>query len=221
MTENFGITNVAQPGKVRPGYIGRALPHCEMRISNDGEVLTRGPAHMQGYFKDAERTREAHTEDGWLRTGDMGEIDEEGRLRIVGRAKEQFKISKGKYVAPSPIENRLAAFPRIEACMVAGASFAQPFALAMLPMGQWEALRDADERAEFTKALAAHLAQVNEQLDPHERLDFVAVVPEQWTVEDGFLTATLKLKRNALENHYAESFARWLAAATPVVWHDQ
>lgn len=223
MTENFGLTNVTQPGKSRTGYIGPVLSHCEMKISEDGEVLSRGPAHMQGYFKDPEKTRETLTDDGWLRTGDMGQFDEEGRLRIIGRAKEQFKTSKGKYVAPAPIESRLAAFQRIEACMVAGASFAQPFALAMLPAGQWDALCAASEpsaRAAFTAELTAHLELINEQLDPHERLDFIAVVPEQWTIDGGFLTPTLKLKRNVLEQHYAAWFERWLDAKTPVVWHD-
>src|SRR3546814_12500373 len=84
---------------------------------------------MQGYYRDPQRSAEAMTADGWLRTGDLGDIDELGRLRITGRAKEQFKTSKGKYVAPAPIENLLGANSRIEAVCVAGADYAQPFAL--------------------------------------------------------------------------------------------
>jgi long-chain acyl-CoA synthetase len=141
-------------------------------------------------------------------------------LKITGRAKEQFKTSKGKYVAPAPIEGKLLSFTRIEACMVTGASYAQPFAVAMLPLGSWEKLKAADERAEFTEELKAHLAAVNDQLDPHERLDFVAVAHEQWTVENGFVTPTLKIKRNVVENHYAPFFEKWSKAKSSVVWAD-
>ncbi len=149
----------------------------------------------------------------------MGAFDEQGRLKIVGRAKEQFKTSKGKYVAPAPIEGKLASFSRIEAVMVSGVAFPQPFALAMLPAGQWGALQAADARREFTEELSAHLIVVNDQLDPHERLDFIAVVPEQWTVEAGFVTPTLKIKRNVVESHYNKYFEVWAKQRKPVVWH--
>jgi long-chain acyl-CoA synthetase len=208
------------PGKSRIGYVGHPTGCCEVKLSDTGEVLTRGPAHMQCYFKEPEKTRETMTDDGWLRTGDLGEFDKEGRLKIVGRAKEQFKSSKGKYVAPAPIESKLSAFTKIEACMVTGVSFPQPFALAMLPLGQWEALKDGDARKAFTAELSAHLKAVNLQLDPHERLDFVAVVPEQWSVEAGFVTPTLKIKRNVVEKHYAGYFEQWSKARKDVIWHD-
>jgi long-chain acyl-CoA synthetase len=220
MTENFGLSNTSIPGQSRIGYVGNAAACCEVKLSDTGEVLTRGPAHMQGYFKEPEKTRETMTDDGWLKTGDLGEIDAEGRLKIVGRAKEQFKTSKGKYVAPSGIESKLSAFTRIEACMVSGATFEQPFALAMLPAGHWNVLQAPDARRVFSDELTAHLAIVNAQLDPHERLNFVAVVPEQWTVESGFVTPTLKLKRNVVEKHYEVHFEQWAKVRKPVVWHD-
>jgi long-chain acyl-CoA synthetase len=188
-----------------------------VKLSADGEILTRGPAHMQGYYKEPGKTAETMTDDGWLRTGDLGAFDDQGRLSIIGRAKEQFKTSKGKYVAPAPIEGKLAAFTRIEACMVTGSAFPQPFAVAMLPAGDWAAV--TAQRAEFTAALKAHLDAVNAQLDPHERLDFIAVVPEQWTVESGFVTPTLKLKRNVLEKHYGAFFEAWAKQRQSVVWH--
>ena len=220
MTEQFAFATSSMPGRSRIGYVGEATPCCEVKLSDIGEVLTRGPAHMQGYYKEPEKTAETMTADGWLRTGDLGSFDEQKRLKIVGRAKEQFKSSKGKYVAPAPIEGKLAAFTKIEACMVTGVSFPQPFALAMLPLGQWDALRAGEARKEFTADLTAHLAKVNEQLDPHERLDFVAVVPEQWSVESGFATPTLKLKRNVIESHYADHFQTWAKQRKKVVWHE-
>lgn len=103
--------------------------------------------------------------------------------------------------------------------MVSGVAFPQPFALAMLPMGQWATLKTGG-RDEFTTELAAHIKAVNAQLDPHERLDFVVVVSEQWTVEEGFITPTLKLKRNVLEKHYGPHFDKWAAVRKPVVWHE-
>jgi long-chain acyl-CoA synthetase len=219
MTEQFALATTSLPGKSRVGYVGSASPCCEVKLSDTGEVLTRGPAHMQGYYKEPEKTRETMTDDGWLKTGDLGEMDAQGRLKIIGRAKEQFKTSKGKYVSPAPIESKLGAFTRIEACLVSGVAFPQPFALAMLPAGQWDTLKAPDARKEFGDELAAHMLVVNEQLDPHERLDFVVVVPDQWTVESGFVTPTLKIKRNVVEKHYAGYFETWAKSKQKVVWH--
>jgi long-chain acyl-CoA synthetase len=219
MTEQFATATASIPGKSRIGYVGNATSCCEVKLSDSGEVLTRGPAHMQGYFKEPEKTAETMTADGWLKTGDLGVMDEQGRLKIVGRAKEQFKTSKGKYVSPAPIETKLGAFTKIEACLVSGVAFPQPFALAMLPAGRWDTLKAADARKEFTGELEDHLKLVNETLDPHERLDFVVVVPEQWTVESGFVTPTLKIKRNVVEKHYGDHFENWAKARSKVVWH--
>ena len=220
MTEQFAYATTNMPGKSRIGYVGSATPCCEVKLSEIGEILTRGPAHMMGYYKEPEKTAETMTDDGWLKTGDLGEFDDQKRLKITGRAKEQFKSSKGKYVAPAPIEGKLASFMRIEACMVTGAGHPQPFALAMLPLGQWDALKAPAARKEFTDELSAHLKTVNAQLDPHERLDFVAVVPEQWTVEAGFVTPTFKIKRNVVEKHYEPFFEAWGKTRKPVLWHE-
>ncbi len=220
MTEQFAACTSNLVGRSRVGYVGNALACAEVKLSETGEILTRGPAHMQGYFKEPEKTRETMTEDGWLKTGDLGEFDDQQRLKIVGRAKEQFKTSKGKYVSPAPIESKLSAFNKIEACMVTGLGFAQPFALAMLPLGRWDALKAPEARKAFSEELAAHLKAVNAQFDPHERLDFVAIVPEQWTVESAFVTPTLKIKRNVVEQHYAAYFEAWGKLRQAVVWHE-
>ena len=107
MSENFNYSHLTMPGRGRAGYIGNPYPEVDCKLSDEGEILIKSPGNMLGYFKDPERTQEAFTEDGYLKTGDRGEIDEQNRLRITGRVKELFKTSKGKYVAPAPIENIL------------------------------------------------------------------------------------------------------------------
>ena len=219
MTENFGCSHGSRVGRARIGYVGEVWEGTEQRLSPEGEVQTRGPTTMLGYYKEPEKTREAFTVDGWLRTGDLGEIDELGRLRIVGRLKEQFKTSKGKYVAPSPIENKLSTHPAVEACCVVGASFPQPFALLMLNAEIAAACAaDAGRRAELSASLQQLLSQVNPTLDDHEKLDFLVVVTEQWTVENGLITPTLKVKRPSIEACYAGQFEPWARRKQSVIW---
>ena len=218
MTENFGLSHGSRVGQARIGYVGHAWDGTEHRISPEGEVQTRGPTLMMGYFKEPEKTAETLTADGWLRTGDLGEIDEAGRLRIVGRTKEQFKTSKGKYVAPAPIENKLSTHPAVEACCVTGASLPQPFALLMLSAEAMKAGTSPEKKAELMASLAAHLKQVNSALDDHEQMDFLVVVPDNWSVEAGFITPTLKVKRNMVEATYGKQFAQWAAQKQKVIW---
>lgn len=144
MTENCGYSHLCRKGEFIPGWIGRNSPGVEVRISEEGEVLVRSGATMQGYYKDPTRTAETITEDGHLRTGDKGEQDARGNLRLTGRIKEIFKTSKGKYVAPAPIENRLAVHPRIEQVCVVGDGLPQPMALCVLSeVGRHEAANGA------------------------------------------------------------------------------
>ena len=213
MTENFAMSHANAPGQSKPGYVGAPWPGVECRLSEIGEVLVKGPCTMMGYYKEPEKTREVLSEDGWLKTGDLGEIDPQGRLRITGRAKEIFKTSKGKYVAPAPIENKLSQHSAVEACCVAGANQPQPCALLMLSA---DALKL--DRAVLTQSLAEHLDKVNAQLDAHEQLDFLAVVKDAWTVETGFITPTMKVKRNVVENTYAAFVESGYQKKQPVVF---
>lgn len=218
MTENFALSHCSRPGDRDCGHVGLPWPGVEARFSDIGEILVKTPGAMLGYFKDPERTREAFTADGYLHTGDVGELDAQGRLRITGRAKEQFKTSKGKYVAPAPIENKLTTHPKVEACCVTGVAFPQPFAVLMLNLLEWERCREALAREELSRSLAEHLERINAELDPHEQVDFVVVVPEQWTVDNGFITPTFKVKRPAIEKHYGENFERWAQSGQLVIW---
>ena len=220
MSENFGCSHGSFPGQSRVGYVGNPWPGVECKLSESGEVLVRSPATTKGYFKEPEKTAEAFTEDGFLRTGDLGEIDEQGRLKITGRAKELFKTSKGKYVAPAPIENKLGAHPQLEAVCVAGANQNQPFALLMLAEDVAAKLAEGGEalREDITASLQALLESVNAAVDPHERLAFMVVVKSQWTVENGFLTPTLKIKRNIVEATYEAQVEGWYAQRQPIIW---
>jgi long-chain acyl-CoA synthetase len=221
MTENFGCSHGSRVGEARIGYVGHPWEGTEHRISTDGEVQTRGPTLMMGYYKEPEKTRETMTDDGWLRTGDLGEIDPQGRLRIVGRLKEQFKTSKGKYVAPAPIENKLSTHGAIEACCVVGANFPQPFALLMLNADVYAGCVDHDEKkAALSAALASHRESVNAQLDEHEKLMFLVVVREQWTVENALITPTLKVKRPAIEAKYGNHFEPWAGSRSVLIWEE-
>jgi long-chain acyl-CoA synthetase len=218
MTENCGVSHSTLPGQSQPGYVGVPYDGVESRLGPDNEVQTRSPATMLGYFKEPEKTREAITEDGWLRTGDKGQLDAQGSLRITGRVKDLFKTSKGKYVAPAPIEDKLVAHPKVEACCVAGANQAQPCGLIMLSAEARKESDDASRRAALEQSLAEHLSRVNAMLDAHEQMDFLAVVKDTWAVDNGFVTPTMKVKRNVIESTYGQQLEGWYAKRQPVVW---
>jgi len=216
MTENFAVSHFARPGEARVGFVGTPAPGVLARLSDEGEVLVKSPGTMLGYYNNDALTREAVGGDGFLHTGDRGQIGEGGRLCIRGRVKELFKTSKGKYVAPAPIESALLAHTEIDQACVSGVGLPQPYALIVLA----PQAREAEEhpRAALVAELEAHLDQTNATLDPHERLDKLLVVPDEWTSENGLLTPTLKLKRAILEERYAARVPASLERPGRVVW---
>jgi long-chain acyl-CoA synthetase len=220
MSENMAYSHFTRPREARAGYVGHANTGVECRIGEDGELLVKSPAQMMGYYKEPQKTAECYTPDGFFKTGDMGEIDEEGRVRITGRVKDLFKTSKGKYVAPVPIENRLGAHPRVEAVCVGGAGQSAPFALIVLSDDTRRGLASGGSRDAVVSEMAALVSDVNTTVDPHERLAFAVVVAEPWTVESGLLTPTIKIRRNAIERLYEPRVEGWFeqAKATQVIW---
>ncbi|MBL8384863.1 MAG: AMP-binding protein [Burkholderiales bacterium] len=218
MTENFAISHAILPGTSHPGTVGVPYTGVESRIDPEtGEVQMRSPAVMLGYYKEPQLTAAAFTADGWLRTGDKGVLDAHGNLRITGRVKDIFKTSKGKYVAPAPIEDLLVTHAAVEACVVTGANLAQPLALLMLSAEAMARAR-GDGRDALAASLEAHLRAVNERLDHHEKLDCLAVTTTLWTPENGFVTPTLKVKRARIEEAYGEHYERWVGERRTVVW---
>ena len=217
MTENCAASHAARSGEVRPGYVGTPLDGVECRIDDTGEVLVKSPGQMLGYYKMPEETRANMTEDGFFRTGDRGELDEKGRLRITGRTKDLFKTSKGKYIAPVPIENMLGAHPGIEVICATGPGQPQPFALAVLSPGVLDP-QNAEQKTHFEHVFAEHLDAINQQLEDHERLNYVVIVKEPWTIESGLLTPTMKLKRNVIEERYLKFADQWRERNQKIIW---
>ncbi len=218
MSENFSYSHMTRPGEVKVGCVGRTHDDVQARLGEGNEVLVKSPCTMLGYFKAAELTAEMLTPDGFLKTGDQGEIDEKGNLKITGRVKELFKTSKGKYVAPSPIENRLLAHPDVEQACVSGAGMGQPFGLLVLSMKARNQLDSAGSKARLEAELKQHLDAVNKTLDPHEQLETVVVLAEEWTTENGLLTPTLKLRRGAIEKKYNDRVIGWYGEKKEVLW---
>lgn len=215
MTEGCGYSHICLPGRYKQGWIGQPCPEVEVRIDESGEVQVRSQANMLGYFKEPQKTAETLTADGFLRTGDKGEQDSEGRLRLTGRLKEIFKTSKGKYVAPAPIENRLAVHSRIEQVCVVGDGLSAPLGLCVL-----STVNQQEPRASLHASLEKLLEEVNAALDKHERLHRLVVVKDNWAVDNGFLTPTLKIKRNVIEDRYGARFEEWSARSEAVLWQD-
>lgn len=202
MTENacYGTLNLGAPlysNKRKIASVGHALPECDIRISDDGEVLLKSPGLMTGYYRDEQATASVFTEDGFYRTGDKGKIDPQNFLHIVGRLREQFKTAKAKFIVPSSIEKLLVSHPHIEQACVIGRGMVQPVALAHLS----ETAEGIDK--ETLKAeLTAHVTEMNTQLEHHEVIDGLWICGEEWTAANHLMTPTLKVKRHEVEERY-------------------
>jgi long-subunit acyl-CoA synthetase (AMP-forming) len=198
MTENSAYGTCCVPFRAdKLGSIGRAYSGVDIRIAEEGEIQVKGPCNMKEYYLEPEKTAEVMTEDGYLKTGDKGSMDSEGYIKITGRLKEIFKTSKGKYIAPVPIESKLMANSSIEQVCVTGAQLKQPIGLVVLSV---EALKLPASEIELS--LLATLHEVNVTLESHAVIDCLVVMKDEWTVDNGFLTPTLKVKRHNLEEHY-------------------
>ena len=220
MTENSAISHATLPGSLKVGTVGLPYDDVEQRIDPaTGEIQMRSGALMKGYYKEPEQTAAAMTADGWLRTGDKGSIAADGCLTITGRVKDIFKTSKGKYVAPAPIEDVLVMHPDIEACVVTGATLAQPLGLVMLSQDAVNrcAASEANKDA-TTESLKQHLQTINSKLEAHEKIGCLVVVTTPWTPENGFVTPTLKVKRNRIEDAFAKQYEQWSRDGEQVVW---
>ncbi len=189
-------------GQRKAGSIGQAAIGVELRIDDNGEILSRAPGTALGYYKSPEKTAETFGDDGWVHTGDRGYIDDEGHLFITGRVKEIFKTAKGKYVAPAPIEGQFLETPLVEQACLTGLGLAQTV-LLVVPSESGAALAKSD----LNDALLARIRDLNSRLEKHERVGALIVSNTPWALENGFLTHTLKLKREQIELTFEEAIA--------------
>jgi len=212
MTENCCYSHVTRNNAIKVGYVGQPLPDCEVKLSEQKEILVKHVALMDGYYKEPQMTAET-MQNGWLHTGDEGYIDPQGFLKITGRVKDLFKTTKGKYVAPSPIEMRISSNADIEQVCVVGDGIPQPLALLVLSEQGMK-----KSKTELTDSILRTIAEVNPQLDQHEQVKGVVIVNKPWTVENELLTPTMKIKRNPIEKMYRANYEKWYASKDAVIW---
>jgi long-chain acyl-CoA synthetase len=222
MTENIGATHLTVPAQQAFGTVGQPYDGVQCRLHpSNGEIQVKSPATMLGYYKQPELTKQAFTDDGWLHTGDKGALDAAGNLKITGRVKDVFKTSKGKYVAPAPIEQKLVMHTAVEACCVTGGQLGQPIGLMMLNENAVKQIADPAARSALEASFAEHLKAINATLDPHEQLDCLVVMTKAWTVDNDLITPTLKVKRARIEELFAKHYELWSSFGKVVVWHEQ
>ncbi len=213
MTEDCVYSHFNAPGAHKFGTVGRPLPGLQRKITDNEEICVKSDYLMRGYFKEPELTTQMFDAEGYLKTGDTGSVDEDGFLTIVGRVKDQFKTDKGKYISPAPIEMKLMENKDIAQVCVVGMGIPQPIALTVLT----EAAR-AKSRQEISTSLSTTLEAVNNHLEAYEKIETAVIMQKDWTQENGLLTPTLKLKRNALEKIYVPRYPGWYHDKGRVVW---
>ncbi|MFI8102193.1 AMP-dependent synthetase/ligase [Streptomyces sp. NPDC086023] len=216
MTESGGVISLNHPGAVRYGTVGRPVPGCEVRIEADGEVLARGPMVFPGYHANPAATAEALDAEGWLRTGDLGELDEDGFLRITGRKKELIITSAGKNLTPSEAEFAVQRSRYVSRAVMIGDRRPYPVALITLDpveVGAWAAREAVDPGPDpsahpAVRALVEEaVATANEGLSRPSRIRAFRILRDDFTIADGTLTPTLKLRRSAIATRYASEIA--------------
>ncbi|HAS6187562.1 TPA: AMP-binding protein [Vibrio vulnificus] len=214
MTESFAYSTLNYPFRAdKIGSVGNAGPGIELKIAADDEIMVRGKGLFSGYYKNDIATQEAFDKEGWLHTGDIGRLDAEGYLTIQGRKKDTFKTAKGKFVSPVPIENKLFEYSRVEMMCLIGLGLPAPI-LLVVPHNFPNFDRDRYERT--TKRV---IAKMNAELESHEHIKGVLMIKDPWSIDNGILTPTLKIKRHVLEQKYHEVGQNWPKDKL-VVWEE-
>jgi len=219
MTEDSSYSHVSTEAHNAPGYVGVPMAGVQVKLSPEGEVLIKSPGQCIGYYKQPELTAESFTPDGFFRTGDLGERTPDGLLKLTGRAKELFKTAKGKYVAQAPIENLINAHPMVELSLVS--EVGQPAAHAMVILAEHlrPRMNEPGLREEVEKEMHALLESINATVADHEQLQMIVVAREPWSIENGFLTPTMKVRRARIEKAMEPHVERWYGTRRRVHWH--
>lgn len=220
LTETSPVIAVNSFEHIKIGSVGRPIKNIDVKIQEDGEITVKGPTVTQGYYKDEKQTKEAFTEDGYFKTGDIGILDKDNFLFITDRKKEMFKTSGGKYVAPQVIENLAKASQFIEQIMVVGDGEKMPTALVQpdfefakswasknninIGVSPTEIANSKELKAEIEK----EISKINVHLGKWEQVKKIELTPEIWTEDNGLLTPTLKLKRKAIKEHFIKLYEK-------------
>ncbi|MFH1134912.1 MAG: AMP-binding protein [Pseudomonadota bacterium] len=219
MTETAGICAVPGADEIRVGRVGRPIPGVEVKLAEDGEILIKGDSVFQGYYRLPEKTAEAFTADGWLKTGDVGELAEDGQLKIVDRKKDLIINAYGKNIAPSEIENKLKFSPFINEAIVIGDRRQYLAALIQLELenvSDWAQERSLAyttykslaENPEVVKLVQAEVDKVNEQLARVEKIRKFAILTKELDQDDDEVTATMKVRRSVIEKKFKDIIDR-------------
>ncbi|MFB1073748.1 AMP-binding protein [Vibrio diabolicus] len=214
MTESFAYSTLNYPFRAdKIGSVGNAGPGIELKIADDDEIMVRGKGLFSGYYKNDIATQESFDSEGWLHTGDIGSIDSDGYLTIQGRKKDNFKTAKGKFVSPVPIEKKLFEYSRVEMMCLIGLGLPAPI-LLVVP-------HDFPnfDRERYARTTRKVIAKMNQELASHEQIKGVLMIKEPWSIENGVLTPTLKIKRHVLEQKYHEIGHNWPKGEL-VVWEE-
>jgi long-chain acyl-CoA synthetase len=222
LTETAPVVTANLPTANKVGTVGRPIPHVEIRIAEDGEILVKGPNVMQGYYRKPAETREVLTEDGWFRTGDIGKLDADGYLVITDRKKELLKTAAGKFVAPAPIENMLKSCPYVTNAIVVGDKRKFVSVLIVLNFATIEAEAKRQGREFATRAqmlvdpwvrdlISREIERSTASLAQYEKPKRFALLDQDFTYASGELTYTMKMKRRVIEERYQDVIARLYA----------
>jgi long-chain acyl-CoA synthetase len=221
MTETSTAATISSPDDFKVGTIGKPFAGCEVRIAEDGEILVKGPNVFQGYYKNEEATREAIV-DGWLHTGDIGEIDADGFIKITGRKKDIIITAGGKNITPANLENEIKQHPLVSQCVVVGDR--KPYLVALVTLDPEDAVAYATEHglpedpaqlaknADVQKAIEDHVATINEKFARVEQVKKVAILPRDLSQETGELTPTLKVKRAVVASKHEHEIEKLYAS---------
>lgn len=204
MTESFAYSTINYPFRAdKIGTVGNAGPGVQIKIAEDGEILVLSKGLFAGYYNNDIATKESFDNEGWLHTGDIGSIDSDGYLSIQGRKKDTFKTAKGKFVAPVPIEKKLFEYSRVEMMCMIGLGLPAPI-LLVVP----HAFTNFD-RSRYERTTEKIIKRINSEVETHEQIKGVLMIKEPWSIANGILTPTLKIKRHVLEKKYHEIGQNW------------
>jgi long-chain acyl-CoA synthetase len=213
MTEDCIVSHGNLPNANKIGTVGKPTYGAKAKLTAEGEICIFNNCLMKGYYKELEQTTKMFDDEGYLKTGDIGEYDHDGYLTITGRAKDQFKTDKGKYIFPAPIELELSKNHNIEQICIVGMGIPQPI-LLVVPSEEGK----KKSKEELCENLIQTINDINPTLEKHEKIEKAVIMKEEWKVENGLMTPTLKIKRSRVEKIHMPMYKSWFDSEDKVIF---